>query len=655
MKRIVSLLTALCLMSGVALASAESLHIEGKPWINSNLYGIWPSERPAVEETFELYANYDLYQEALAQGKRMFYMPLSEAQKLANQQVASLYTDPDKTGPEAECLRILYGLYTATEQGPEAFAPLLPYAERLRAAKSVEELAAVIREDGWLYGKAFFEASIKTTDRMRGKVYVSFSTTEPIEDLPLDEETFESPGKDVDSAKEKLLRLGWSGEEIPRLIEKVVSFYDYNRSWEYGSYTELERELMSDSSRLVSLNEVREVCPLIYELLKAQGLAREGAEAEPAYSFSVSDLQKVNALWQEADLDAIKGILALSMYNAAESVLPKDAAEDPVSTLEWLIPQALRDQGFVRNFVAQERIELYKQLTEEYRKALRTRIEKNDWVSVETKQAIYRKLDQLVASDIFYPDGEFDCMPLLEKLRSCSNAIEAYGWCAWFQHRCEAHYAGTDYVPANRFGTQFGTSLAEGGYQSTENVFYLGGASLCDIMLDMTSRETILGTFGAHLSHELSHAFDTTGSQYNADFTGSLFAAERDREIFEQKTEAIKKQISAIEVLDGVYSNGEAQIGEVLADLTGMSLTLDMVRDTENFDYDAYFRAFAYFFSAYQLREQVSPEGARNIHPYCYLRINFTVQHFDEFYRTYPSVTEGTPMYLAPEERILIW
>ena len=419
--------------------------------------------------------------------------------------------------------------------------------------------------------------------------------------------------------------------------------------------TEEQKEMTMDPSRLVSLNEVRELCPLIYELIKAQGLAREGAEAEPAYSFTVSDLQKVNTLWREADLDAIKGILALSMYNAAESVLPQDASADPVSTLEWLIPQALRDQGYVRNFVAQDRIELYKQLVKDYKEVLRARIEKNDWASEETRQAICTKLDRLVASDIFYPDGELDCTPLLEKLRACSNVVEAYGWCVWFQHRCEAHYAGTDYVPANRFGTQFGTSLAEGGYEPPENVFYLGGASLCDIMLDMTSRETILGTFGAHLSHELSHAFDTTGTQYNADFTGSLLVTDRDREIFEEKTEAIKKQISAIEVLDGVYSNGEAQIGEVLADLTGMSLTLDMVRETENFDYDAYFRAFAYFFSAYQDREQVSPEGARNIHPYCYLRINFTAQHFDEFYQTYPSVTEGTPMYLAPEERILIW
>ncbi|MBQ6233422.1 MAG: hypothetical protein IJJ80_07905 [Clostridia bacterium] len=44
-----------------------------------------------------------------------------------------------------------------------------------------------------------------------------------------------------------------------------------------------------------------------------------------------------------------------------------------------------------------------------------------------------------------------------------------------------------------------------------------------------------------------------------------------------------------------------------------------------------------------------------NPHPLPYIRVNFTVQHFDEFYQTYPSVTEGTPMYLAPEDRLLIW
>ncbi len=49
------------------------------------------------------------------------------------------------------------------------------------------------------------------------------------------------------------------------------------------------------------------------------------------------------------------------------------------------------------------------------------------------------------------------------------------------------------------------------------------------------------------------------------------------------------------------------------------------------------------------------PEAAHSIHPFCYIRINYTVQHFDEFYAACPSVTEGTPMYLAPGDRVLVW
>lgn len=104
MKRIISILMTLCLLMACAQAAAESPGFRGKPWINSNLYGLWPSERPAVEETFELYANYDLYQGILAKGEgdRMIN-PIGEAQRLEMRQAASLYTDPEGKGPEAEC------------------------------------------------------------------------------------------------------------------------------------------------------------------------------------------------------------------------------------------------------------------------------------------------------------------------------------------------------------------------------------------------------------------------------------------------------------------------------------------------------------------------------------------------------------------------
>ena len=286
---------------------------------------------------------------------------------------------------------------------------------------------------------------------------------------------------------------------------------------------------------------------------------------------------------------------------------------------------------------------------------MRARIQGSDWLSEGSKEAACRKLDKLVASDLLYPYGEIDFSFLPEKLRACESLLEANGLCNLCQQQCMAHFAGREWVAGNRFGSANQTMKEEGAYEPMENVFYIGAGALSDIMLDMTSRETILGTLGQHIGHELSHAFDTTGAQYNADFTGSLFTDE-DLTAFINKARIIAQQICSIEVMDGIYSNGEAQIGEVMADLTGMSLSLDLAKKTENFDYDAYFRAFGYFFSRYvPYRENVDAEAANEVHPFCYLRINFTAPHFDEYYETYPSVIEGTPMYIAPEDRVLIW
>ena len=88
-----------------------------------------------------------------------------------------------------------------------------------------------------------------------------------------------------------------------------------------------------------------------------------------------------------------------------------------------------------------------------------------------------------------------------------------------------------------------------------------------------------------------------------------------------------------------------------------MTLLLDLAKRKEGFDYDAFFRAAAKFFCDYVSGDDNSTAPGEPVdpHPPYYVRVNFTVQHFDEFYKTYPSVTEGTPMYLAPEDRIMAW
>lgn len=95
---------------------------------------------------------------------------------------------------------------------------------------------------------------------------------------------------------------------------------------------------------------------------------------------------------------------------------------------------------------------------------------------------------------------------------------------------------------------------------------------------------------------------------------------------------------------------------ELVADLTGMSLTLDLAKKEENFNYDAMFRAYAGFYKDYfNNRETAAAYVQEDMHPSPYIRVNYVVSQFEEFYKTYPSVKEGTPMYTAPENRELIW
>ena len=43
-----------------------------------------------------------------------------------------------------------------------------------------------------------------------------------------------------------------------------------------------------------------------------------------------------------------------------------------------------------------------------------------------------------------------------------------------------------------------------------------------------------------------------------------------------------------------------------------------------------------------------------DVHPMNYLRVNATLQQYDEFFDFY-GITEGDNMYLAPEDRVAIW
>ena len=93
---------------------------------------------------------------------------------------------------------------------------------------------------------------------------------------------------------------------------------------------------------------------------------------------------------------------------------------------------------------------------------------------------------------------------------------------------------------------------------------------------------------------------------------------------------------------------------EMVADMTGLQCALRMASKVDGFDYDRFFRKYAQMNASLSVYSYELSTLTQDEHPLDYSRTNVPVQQFEEFYATY-DVKGGDNMYLAPEERLVIW
>ncbi len=663
MKRITVLLVVLCLIAslGGAPAAAEEKLPEGDPWINSDLYGAWPAERPGPEEQFALWANYDHYMDALAKNDRSTSNHYTRFGKLLRDRVLEMCTDPGKTDAESECLRLLYGFYNDRESiEKDGFASLTARVDRVKAAETLDELTALLAEEGFLFGTPFFRCdfSIMITDVQT--IHLSVDLSRVIgeiwsEDEEAGDDPPQAPKKDTEEACRKLVRMGYTGEEASRLTEKIVLLEDTFPS--EVQYTDREAELMNKPAQ--SYEDIREICPALAAILKGQGYVREGTEAEEIFSVSAY-IDTFSLVYREENLDALKAIVVLSLYDTAREYLGHAAfpeAEEETDPLAFCrhLPVELVPQAYMHRYIPGERAEEFRQLFDDLREAMRLRIGQCGWASPETKERAVKKLDMMVTATLLYP-LETDFEPLRAGLRSCDDPLEAAAQCVLFRRRSDSRYAGKETSRGNRRLTSEDPLSLDSAYAPGQNVIYIGIAALTGEMYNGLSRETVLASLGLHIGHEISHGFDTTGVMLDGLGAPGPILAEQDMQAYAERAEALAQRAGRIRLLDGLYVQGRAQINEIIADTQGLRLVLDLAKKEEGFDYDAFFRAYAQFYNWYYADpEEYKDTYLYDVHPAPFVRVNLAVQMMDEFYDTYPSVTEGTPMYLPPEERQTIW
>ncbi|MGE3608116.1 MAG: M13 family metallopeptidase [Bacteriovoracaceae bacterium] len=164
------------------------------------------------------------------------------------------------------------------------------------------------------------------------------------------------------------------------------------------------------------------------------------------------------------------------------------------------------------------------------------------------------------------------------------------------------------------------------------------------------------GSTGAVIGHELSHAFDDQGSQYNSDGNLQNWWSQFSSEEFQKRAQCLVEQYDAYSIEDGTHLNGKLTLGENIADLGGVKLAykalLKAKPDLTVEDKKAFFASFAQIWCA-KLRPQYAKKQAQtNPHSLPEFRVNGVLVNLPEFSDTF-QCSEDSKM--VNKKRCSVW
>ena len=177
------------------------------------------------------------------------------------------------------------------------------------------------------------------------------------------------------------------------------------------------------------------------------------------------------------------------------------------------------------------------------------------------------------------------------------------------------------------------------------------------------------GGIGAVIGHEVGHGFDDQGAQYDGQGNLNEWWTAADKAAFEVKTKALVEQYDAFEprALPGEHVNGSLTVGENIGDLGGLTIahlayaislegTGREITDTTDGPVSGAQRLFlnwAYVWRTKRRKEQEQQYLTIDPHSPPEFRANI-VRNLVEFHDAF-GTAEGDGLWLDPSERVRIW
>ncbi len=567
------------------------------------------------------------------------------------------------------------GMDTATING-RGFEPLQPTLQKIAAIRDLKALTTFAAGEITVSNRSFIDFGI-WPDNKNSNINIAHVVQSGL-GLPDRDYYFKSDSLSIGIQKSyqkylsKLFQLIGVDEVTADKNAEIVYSLEKQLAQSHRTNVEL-RDVNANYNKMAVVDLAKRQPNLNWPgVLQALGAKTDSIDMlQPGY------YDKLNALLKSTPIDQWKVYLQAATVSNFANTLSKpfvDASFDFGKLLSGQATQKSRQQIITENvdgllgealgqlYVKKYFNEAAKQrvldLVNNLQKAFENRMNNLDWMSDSTKQKAKEKL-YTITKKIGYP----------EKWRDYSAASIDRG--KYFENIVALRQNDYRYqlaklnqpVDKSEWGATPSTVTAY--YNPSYNEIVFPAGILQFPYFDFEADDAInYGGIGMVIGHELTHAFDDQGAQFDKDGNVKNWWTKGDYDRFQVKTKQMIDLYSSFTVLDTVHIKGALTVGENTADNGGVAIAYDAFKLTQQgqstVKIDGYTPDQRFFLSIARIWRVKTRDAflrnyvATNPHSPAMWRVNGPLMNFAPFYEAF-QVQPGDKNFKAETERVKIW
>lgn len=574
---------------------------------------------------------------------------------------------------ELKVLNLYSNFFNIKKRNKMGKKPIEKYMKRVDCIKNIDDLKDFFCDEDFMYFQPLVNIGVGADymDSSMNILYFGSSNLVLGNSLYYKDEKHENIREEYIKYLEKLHRL--YGENKKDSKRNAENFYAMEKSIAENIPT--YQEEARDNNRLrrtynvFSLEELEAIAPNIgigdmlesFHITNPNKIVVENPE----------NIKFINSLITEENLDEMKNYFKTSILLNTDNLLTNDFRKASSDLKKLLYGVDIVDVNensavkfvtcnlceltsklYVKECFDKECKEQVKGLCNEIIDNYTNRLNNITWMSNDTRDKALKKLENINVK-IGYPDewGNYDGLEIRsssDKGNLVDNIVNIYK----FQSKKQFSKLGS---PVNKKEWNMGACAVNAYYNPLNNeIVFPAGILQAPFYDKEANKEKNLGGIGAVIGHELTHAFDNIGAQFDENGKLNNWWSESDYKEFNERSKKVIDYYSNIEVEDGKFVNGVLTVGENISDLGGVACVIDIAKRIDGYNLKDLFENYAAIWrevSTKEIREYLlnnDPHSPKKV------RVNGVLSQFEEFYETY-NIKPGDKMYVSPEDRIGIW